>query len=101
MIIRKDILLEIKLKNITIDEAYSFYETIMDSDQVSNIKNLMCLNNYEWTAFCQGLPLETLSDWRYKGWPNKCIVTGQNISIEGYHWLVKKKKGKYGLFSLK
>lgn len=109
----RNVLQELYSNNITEDEAHELMSQIMCDiecghyDQFRLVENRVDLataygmNNYEWTAYCQGAPLLVIAQWRYNGWPDKCCITNEPLDYIKYHWLVKEyAPEKYGLMKL-
>jgi len=90
----RDILAELHNGSTSPEEAYSFYDKIMDSEPSSQVKELLGLRDPEWTAFCHGVGLRQLADWRYGGWPQLCARCKQPLNIEDYGWFAKQEKGE-------
>ena len=53
------------------------------------IQEILCLDNYEWTAICHSLDLGKLADWRKNGWPKICCKCGSGIEYKKYGWVIK------------
>ena len=102
-----DIIKAIHEGEISLDEAYDIFDSIIE-DKDGNYKDgeeipileLTGMDNYEYTAFCQGAGLEDLVKWRYEGWPNVCARTGRKFDYKKYGWLVKEIGGETKLILL-
>lgn len=82
------------------EDAYNYYDSIMDSDESPNIQEKFSFSRAEWTAFCQGAPLEVLANWRYDGWPSVCEKTGRQIDISQFGWMVVESNNSFSLIKL-
>jgi hypothetical protein len=77
------------------------YKKHIDKDGKIDITTILGMDKYEYTAYCQGAGLSTITNWRYRGWPIKCCETNNPIDYRNFGWFVKKcKNGKYGLVLL-
>jgi len=92
----KDVIDSLIKKEITLTEAYDFYDQIIDSDSAHAMQQ-MGLNKYEWTAFCQAAPLETLASWRAEGWPRTCLRCHKEIEVQAFGWFVIEENQKHFL----
>lgn len=86
-----------KVEEIVQNVHRGSYHHLVDNEGRIDIAPLLYFNEYEYTAFCQGIDLRVLATWRYEGWPDKCAKTGEKINYKEYGWLVKKIDGKTGL----
>lgn len=70
-----------------------FDKTVEDFhlDRIQTIQSELCLNDYEWTAVCQGVPWIRLALWRYTGWPTVCSRCGEKINYIEFGWLIDSK----------
>ena len=73
---------------ITEDEAYDFVESIIDSDDAPQIRELSGMNPAEYTAFGHGAGLKNVATWRHEGWPKVCGRCSKPIEPEAYGWLI-------------
>lgn len=98
-----NILKELYNKKITEDEACQFIDTIFDKikddsydskleEHKINLAAIFQMDEYEYTAYCQGAPLFVISKWRYEGWPQKSCNTKEPIDYKQYHWFVEEVK---------
>lgn len=101
MITKKDILAEIVDGRITIDEAYAFYDAVMDSDHGGKVPELLGMSVAEYTASCHGVGVEELAKWRSRGWPSKCPICGQPIDVEKFGWMAREANGSHSLVHIK
>jgi len=104
-----DLLQELYYGEVTIDEAYDKYDRIQGEiekgkyteNMINNtieMGTIMGMNNYEYTALCQGAPLNIIANWRYKGWPDKCCISNRKFNYQNYNWLVVELENEeYGL----
>ena len=92
-----DILNKLYHSQISIDEAYAYYDSVMESDSADNIQDELRFSKEEWTAFCQGAPLDVLAKWRHEGWPSRCIETNEQLEIKNFHWLVVESEDGFTL----
>jgi hypothetical protein len=86
----RDILSELADSRVSGADAEALYDRIMHSEEPGEVKRLLRLTDFEWTAFCHGTPLTTLARWRAKGWPNECVLCGKPVVVENYGWLVRE-----------
>lgn len=95
-----DILERIWNKQISGDKAEDTIANLLEKfhnstnkEKAFNVSENIGMNNYEYTAHCQGIDIETLVRWRYKGWPNKCAITNKSFDYKNYGWLVQEING--------
>jgi len=89
---KRNILKEIYEKKITEQDAYDFYEQVMNTD-IKNVETFLGCSISEWTAFIWNwVPLSTIAQWRYEGWPDICAICGKNIVIEKGEWTILKEE---------
>lgn len=80
------------------DIKEGYYEQYYLDNGKYDIAAIIALDKYEYTAFLQGVPFETLAKWRYEGWPQKCCKTGATFDYKKYYWIATELKGsKWGL----
>lgn len=94
---RIDLLAALHENRITVSQAEAIDSEIMASQDASRVAELLGLNTEEWTAFCHGVPFQTLAKWRYEGWPSTCSKCGELISIQKFGWLAVEKGNKFVL----
>lgn len=83
------------------DIKEGYYEQYYLDNGKYDIATIMALDKYEYTAFLQGVPFETLAKWRYEGWPQKCCKTGAAFDYKKYYWIATELKGgKWGLIKI-
>jgi hypothetical protein len=96
-----DLLESIHSGKVTDDQAYDIIDDFVikfhEGEYEIQPKELLKLNNYEWTAFCQGVDLNVLASWRMFGWPKKCCSCGQTINYREYNWIIHDEKELMGL----
>jgi|ERR1035437_1211613 hypothetical protein len=73
---------------ISLDAFEAKYDGVIESDCADHAKDLLGLNDYEWTAYSQGLPFELLREWAVNGWPDICTRCGKSLRINDFGWLV-------------
>lgn len=107
-----NILQELHNKRISSSQAYEMidkvrddidkgvYDTLLNMGRI-DFASILGMDEYEYTAYCQGAPLSIISQWRYCGWPSKCCKTNLPIDYKQYHWFVKElDNGDYGLIKI-
>ena len=87
MIEKQDVLKYVYEGRWTEDDAHDFFDVVIDSDEVW-LEKPLCMSRQEWTALGQGTPFEVIAKWRYEGWPDKCIETGEPINYKEFGWFV-------------
>lgn len=86
-----DILKDYLEKKITINEAYRIIDLKVEKNP-KGIPKVLGLSNQEWTAYCFGASIVTLSKWRNKGWPKECSICGSSLDFTEYNWIVSNNK---------
>ncbi|HLN23487.1 MAG TPA: hypothetical protein VK558_05830 [Patescibacteria group bacterium] len=79
------ILKEIESGSASEEEANNFLDKALYAPETA--EHILMLSHTEWTAKCHGVSLGELAEWRYHGWPNRCIVCGKEIDVEHFGWL--------------
>jgi hypothetical protein len=95
-----DLLKQLYKKEISGNKAYELFSEARDADAPNSYK-LLSMDNIEVTAFLHSAPLKVIAKWRFQGWPNRCIYSGEEITPENFGWLAVSKNGKYGLCLIK
>lgn len=87
----RDVLAELASHAITLEEAESLYDAILESDRRSAVRELLGMTRFEWTAFGHGVGLEELARWRVDGWPRLCEICGKQVSPPEFGWLAREE----------
>ena len=98
-----DGLIDLKKAHQIIDKIVSDFHDIKSSNQKfdgGGISEILGMNNYEYTAYCQGAELHEIAIWRYQGWPKICFETGKEFNYMDFGWIVKNVNGKSKLVLL-
>lgn len=98
---KQDILADITKGSVSLEEAESIYDHIMDSPEAFQAAELLGLTRVEWTAFCQGIGFDVLARWRYQGWPDICPQCNRKVELEKIGWLIKQKGNEYVIIHVK
>lgn len=86
-----DILNLIAAKQIDENEASEIFDNAIEAFHTGKIQSIpdeLCLNEYEWTAVCQGIDWKQLATWREDGFPETCGKCGKKIDYKNYGWKV-------------
>lgn len=86
-----DILELISTSQINEYEAGIIFNNTVEEFHAGKIKSIpeeLNLNNYEWTAVCQGISWQQLALWRLVGWPESCSICGRKINYLDYGWMI-------------
>ena len=86
---KQDILAKLYQKEISPKQAEAIYKAIITSE-APKARVLLGMSRIEWTAFAQGADLETLSNWRYGGWPGLCLRCKREIVINKFGWFIHR-----------
>lgn len=96
-----NILSEINEKRISEEEAYDLilkitkdvhagkYPEFEENNSV-DLAKILEMDNYEYTAYCQGAGLFEITKWRYEGWPTKCAESNIPFNYKNYGWIVQE-----------
>ncbi|MCO7121374.1 hypothetical protein NIA71_05335 [Ihubacter massiliensis] len=53
-----------------------------------DLAKMLGMNEYEWTAYGQGIDLKLLAGWRQKGWPTKCALCNEPLDYKSFGWFI-------------
>lgn len=85
---------------LEITEAFHGNKTSPHYNGNDSLQDAIGMDELEYTAYCQGASLHVVSKWRYEGWPNKDLDTGETVDYKKDNWVVKKKKNELYLSKL-
>jgi hypothetical protein len=85
---RLDFLAEVYVEKMSEVEGEAKTSRILSSPEAANIKALLGLSNIEWTAHAQGANVNEIASWRYRGWPQVCLICGGPLYVEDFGWFV-------------
>ncbi|WP_431320042.1 hypothetical protein [Rhizobium sp. YTU87027] len=83
-----DILSDLIEGRISVQQAEQALDEILDSSLAADVQNQLGFSRAEWTAYAYGASLSELASWRQDGWPDRCIVCGNQIEIDRFGWIV-------------
>ena len=99
-----DILKALYYNEISESQAINYIDIIMDNQedgQEYDLATAICMDKFEYNAYCFGVPLTVLAQWRYDGWPQECCKTGEKFNYKDYFWMATEyEPNKWGLVKL-
>jgi hypothetical protein len=96
--VRRDILYEVSLQQLSRDDAEKLVSEILASPEAPRLADDLGMSSKEYTAYMHGAPFDAIARWRYDGWPAVCSRCGSPLDSDQYGWMVREGGGgRYGL----
>lgn len=80
-------------RDLLLETSQLFHDGVINEGAYKYFK----FDNYETTADNGVASLETIANWRYKGWPDKCIYCRKPLDYKLFGWM-GKNNGLLGLY---
>ena len=72
-------------------------EALANASEAVSAPEALGISKKEWTAYAHGAEFQDLANWRAHGWPDRCFVCGQPISLDDFGWLAREHDGRMQL----
>lgn len=95
-----DLLKELYRKRITLREANKILGEAIDEG--GNPATRLNISKKEYKVFLNGMNFKTIAEWRYDGWPTRCMYCSKFVDAnKSALWWPRKMKGRWGVVHLK
>jgi hypothetical protein len=101
-----DILKDLHEGHIDCRQAYSIFHNVINDFHRGRITQEKFLDIYTYCGFSpqeaitevHAMPLDVIMGWRYRGWPDKCLLCSKTVDSTNFDWFIRKQEdGSFGL----